>query len=74
MVEKGLNFIFCFGTAYDVSSMESVGMLQVVFVGGMDTPPKNVFISIYFALSSGTSTNPYPLRRAFLLLYAIFIF
>ena len=33
------------------------------------------FISIFFALSSGTSTNPYfPLRRAFLLLYAIFIF
>ena len=24
MVEKGINFIFCLGTAYDVSSMESV--------------------------------------------------
>ena len=35
---------------------------------------QNVFISMFFALSSGTSTNPYfPLRRAFLLLYAIFI-
>ena len=35
---------------------------------------QNVFISKFFALSSGTSTNPYfPLRRAFLLLYAIFI-
>ena len=35
---------------------------------------QNVFISIFFSLSSGTSTNPYfPLRRAFLLLYAIFI-
>ena len=34
---------------------------------------QNVFISKFFALSSGTSTNPYfPLRRAFLLLYAIF--
>ena len=56
MVEKGINFIFCLGTAYDISSMESV------------------FISKFFALSSGTSTNPYfPLRRAFLLLYAIFI-
>ena len=33
---------------------------------------QNVFISKVFALSSGTSTNPYfPLRRAFLLLYAI---
>ena len=36
---------------------------------------QNVFISKFFALSSGTSTNPYfPPRRAFLLLYAIFIF
>ena len=25
MVKKGINFIFCLGTAYDVSSMESVG-------------------------------------------------
>ena len=39
----------------------------------MDAPPK-CFIYIFFALSSGTSTNPYfPVRRAFLLLYAIFI-
>ena len=74
MVEKGINFTLCLGTAYDISSMESVGMLQVVFVGGMDTPPKNVFISIFFTLSYGTSKNPYfPLRMAFLLLYAIFI-
>ena len=25
MVENGINFIFCLGTAYDISSMESVG-------------------------------------------------
>ena len=25
LVEKGINFILCLGTAYDVSSMESVG-------------------------------------------------
>ena len=36
---------------------------------------QNVFMSKFFALSSSTSINPYfPLRRAFLLLYAIFIF
>ena len=36
---------------------------------------QNVFTYICFSLSSGTSTNPYfPLRRAFLLLYAIFTF
>ena len=25
MVEKGINYIFCLGTTYDISSMESVG-------------------------------------------------
>ena len=45
MVEKGINFIFCLGTAYDVSSMESVGMLQVVFIGRKSMPLKNNFIS-----------------------------
>ena len=49
MVEKGINFIFCLGTSYDISRMESVGMLQVVFVGGMDTPPK-MFLSLSFSL------------------------
>ena len=32
MVEKGINFIFCLGTAYDISSMESFGNYSVVFV------------------------------------------
>ena len=41
MVEKGINFIFYLGTAYDVSSMESVGMLQVIFVGRKSMPLKN---------------------------------
>ena len=48
-VGKGINFIFCLGTAYDISSMESVGILQVIFVGGMDTPPK-MFLSQFFSL------------------------
>ena len=45
VVEKGINFIFCLGTAYDVSSMESVGMLQVIYVGRKSMPLKNNFIS-----------------------------
>ena len=45
MVEKGINFIFYLGTSYDVSSMESVGMLQVVFIGRKSMPIKNNFIS-----------------------------
>ena len=44
MVKKGINFIFCLGTAYDISSMESVGMLQVVFIGWKSMPLKNIFI------------------------------
>ena len=45
MVEKGINFIFCLGTAYDVSSIESVGMLQVIFLGRKSMPLKNNFSS-----------------------------
>ena len=74
MVEKGINFIFCLGTGYDISSMESVGSSKSFSLVGKVCLPKCFYLSI-FALSSGTSTNPYfPLRRAFLLLYAIFIF
>src|SRR3954470_15582004 len=73
MVEKGINFIFCLGTAYDISSMESVGNSKSFSLVGKAHLPK-CFFSKFFALSSGTSTNPYfPLRRAFILLYAIFI-
>ena len=66
MVEKRINFILCLGTAYDVSSMESIGNYLVVFVDGKSMPLKKI-ISQFFALSSGTSTNSYfPLWRAFL--------
>ena len=72
MLEKGINFIFCFGTAYDISSMESVGNSKSFSLVGKVCLRKCFYLSI-FALSSGTSTNPYfPLRRVFLLLYAIF--
>jgi hypothetical protein len=45
MVEKGINFIFCLGTAYDISSMESVGNYSVIFVDGKSMPPK-MFLSL----------------------------
>src|SRR3990170_2451145 len=45
MVEKGINFIFCSGTAYDISSMESVGDYSVVFVDGKIMPLK-IFLSL----------------------------
>ena len=43
--KKGINFILCLGTTYDVSIMESVGMLQVILVGRKSMPLKNNFIS-----------------------------
>ena len=37
MVEKGINFIFCLGTAYDISSMESVGNQLAEYACGCPT-------------------------------------
>ena len=45
MVEKGINFIFCLGTAYDISSMASIGNFSVVFVDRKSMPLKIIFIS-----------------------------
>ena len=74
MVEKGINFIFCLGTSYDIFCMESVGSSKSFSLVGKVCLSKCFYLSI-FALSSRTSTNPYfPPRRAFLSLYAIFIF
>ena len=45
MVEKGINFIFCMGTAYDISNMESIVSYFVVFVDRKSMPPK-IFFSL----------------------------
>ena len=58
MVEKGINFIFYLGTAYDVSSMEIVEISKSFLLVGKVCLPKCFYLSI-FSLSSGTSTNPY---------------
>ncbi len=74
MVEKGINFIFCLGTAYDISCMESIGNYSIVFIDRKSVPPKMFSLS-FFALSSGTSSNPYfPLRRSFLFTLCNFYF
>ena len=49
MVEKGMNFIFSLGTAYDISSMESIGNYSTVFVDRKRMPPK-IFLSLPFSL------------------------
>ena len=74
MVEKGINFSFCLGTAYDISSMESIGNYSIVLVDGKSMPLK-MFYLLIFALSSGTTTNPnFPLRRGFLFTLCNFYF
>ena len=46
---KGINFILCLGTNYDISSMENVGNYSVVFVDGKSMPLK-MFLSLNFLL------------------------
>ena len=44
MVEKGINFIFCLGTAYGISSMESVRSSTLFsLVGWIQLPISNFF-------------------------------
>ena len=47
MVEKGINFIFCLGTTYDISSMESVGNSKSFSLVGKVCLPK-CFLSLNF--------------------------
>ena len=44
MVEKGINFIFCLGTAYDISSMESVGNSKLFSLVGRIHVPKYFYL------------------------------
>ena len=74
MVEKGINFIFCLGTAYDISSMESVGNYSVVFVDGKSMPIK-ISISQFNLWALAPLQIPSSLYEGpIYLLYAIFIF
>ena len=47
MVEKGINFIFCLGTAYDISSMESIGNYSIVFIDRKGMPPKMFYLYLF---------------------------
>ena len=49
MVEKGMNFIFYLGMAYDISSMESIGIFSIILVDRKIMPPK-MFLSLCFPL------------------------
>ena len=47
MVEKGINFIFCLGTAYDISSMESVGNSKPFLLVGKVCLPKCFYLYVF---------------------------
>src|SRR3990170_6225417 len=47
MVEKGINFIFCLGTAYDISRMESIGNYLIVFIDRKSMPPKMFYLYFF---------------------------
>ena len=47
MVEKVINFNFCFGTAYNISSMESVGNSKSFSLVGRIYLPKCFYLSIF---------------------------
>ena len=44
MVEKGINFNLCLGTAYDISSMESIGNFSIILVDRKSMPPKKFYL------------------------------
>ena len=46
MMEKGIKFILCLGTTYDVSSMEIVGNKSVIFADGKSMPLKKNYLLI----------------------------
>ena len=48
MVEKGINFIFCLGTAYDIFSMESVGSSKSFLLVGKVFLAIKMFLSLDF--------------------------
>ena len=47
MVGKGINFIFFLGTAYNISSMESIGNYSIVFVDRKSMPPKIFYLYLF---------------------------
>ena len=47
MVEKGINFIFCLGTAYDISSMERVGNSKSFSLVGRIHLPKCFYLYLF---------------------------
>ena len=75
MVEKGINFILCLGTAYDISSRKVLGTTRLFLLTGKACHPKK-FISLFcfelwhlykFVLPSAKGLSIYFMQFLFLL-------
>ena len=72
-VEKGINFIFCLGTAYDISSMESVGNSKSFLLVGK-VCLQNDFISQFLLWALAPLRIPIFLREGPFFYFMQFLF
>ena len=73
MVEKGINFIFCLGTAYDISSMESVGNSKSFSLVGKAHLPKFFYLYVFRFELWHLYKSLLPSAKGLSFTYAIFI-
>ena len=74
MVEKGINFIFCLGSTYGISSMESIGNYSIIFVDRKSMPPE-MSLSLSFLLWALTPLQiPTSLREGPFFYFMQFLF
>ena len=74
MVEKGINFLFYLATAYNISSMGSVGNYSVVFVDGKSMPLKKNISQILLWALAPLQISASLCEGPMYLLYVIFLF
>ena len=74
MVEKGIKFIFCLGTAYDISSMESIGNYSIIFVDRKSMPAKMFYLYLFHFELWHIYKSLLPSTKGLSFTYAIFTF
>ena len=74
MVEKGINFIFCLGTTYDISSMESIGNYSIVFIDRKSMPPKMFYLYLFRSDLWHLYKSPLPSAKGLSIYFMQFLF
>ena len=74
MVEKGINFIYCLGTAYDIYSMESVGNSKSFSLVGWIHLPKCFYLYIFSLCDLAPLQIPISLREGPFFYFMQFLF